>query len=105
MITSSSNSLSDFYFIIKKNIILTCSIDKTINVYQLPINFPGSLMKEETKNQIMTNSNQTIDIIEERLISQTAVLKFRKSEELNEIEYNEDKINCDDLNGWDYLVK
>lgn len=51
----------------------------------------------DSSNDNCQNSNKIIDEIEERIISQTAVLKSRKiNQDLEEWEKD-----CEDLDGWD----
>lgn len=117
--------LGNFYYIVSKHIVLSCSHDKSIVVYQLPMYFPGEMMrgedmnrsrreKEKEKNQDSAddlseeerqlrekeflNSSNVIDKVQESLISKTAVLRSKK---LMEREYTDWEKNCEDINGWD----
>jgi len=102
--------LGFFYYLSKKHTIISCSHDKTVKVFQLPIYYPGEYMrndhnkdsKEEKENENHERnficSKKVIDNVQERIISQTAVLKYKNKENKELEEWEKD---CEDLDGWD----
>ena len=100
--------LGNFYFIKNKNSIISCSHDKTIKVYQLPLYFPSQMMRgdhliekkdlglkeEKTKNDKSKDSKYSL---ENRILNKAEAIKLKN----NQIEYDELQQKCEDLIGWD----
>ena len=100
--------------------VISCSHDKSVILYQLPMYFPGEMMRGEDQiraskqkhNEVISeedklkreteflNSTTVIDKVQENLISKTAVLKSKKH---FEHEYTDFEKDCEDINGWDNI--
>lgn len=102
---------------ISNHLVISCSHDKSVILYQLPMYFPAEMMRGEDQNRIkrkdvevlseeekqlreseFLSSTTVIDKVQESLISKTAVLKSKKHLER---EYTDHEKYCEDLNGWD----
>lgn len=103
---------------VSKHLVISCSHDKSVILYQLPMYFPAEMMRGEDQNRVskrkdnevlseeeklsreneFLSSSTVIDKVQESLISKTAVLKSKKHLER---EYTDFEKDCEDINGWD----
>ncbi len=108
VITFHQSQLGSYVYIEDKNIIISCSKDKSIKVYQLPIYYPSEMILSKFKEE--PSSPLKLDSIDERLsfdvpknsLEQT-VEKIEKhiQKKTDKKHLTENEIICEDLNGWD----